>query len=317
MPELISTRQAFGEELYELMRERADVMALTADLGESLRMLRIREEMPERFLDVGVAEANMAGVAAGLALGGLVPFAGTFGVFMTRAFDHIRVQVCQNNLHVVLVGSHGGASNALDGGSAHALEDLAYMRTLPNMTVVYPADAEEMRAAVRAVAELEGPVYLRLYREATPLLRSITGFGGQAVPFAVGMARIVREGGDVTIAATGPHVAIALQAAEQLAADGVAAEVINVHTLQPLDTRALVVSAQKTRRVVTVEDHNVNGGLGSAVAECLSEQCPTPLRRLGVRQFGESGKYGELMAKLGIDANGVYRAAKEMAVSSE
>lgn len=306
MTELVATRQAFGEALYELMRERGDVVALTADLGESLRMLKIRDDMPERFFDTGVAEANMAGVAAGLALGGLVPFAGTFGVFMTRAFDHIRVQVCQNNLHVVLVGSHGGVSNAQDGGSAHALEDLAYMRALPNMTVVYPADAQEMRRAVRAVADHSGPVYLRLYREPTDV------FTAAEAPFEIGRAYVVRGGRDVTIAATGPQVAFALEAAEKLAVEGVSAEVINVHTLQPLDAGTLAASAQKTRRVVTVEDHNINGGLGSAVAEVLSERCPTPLRRLGVHQFGESGKYYELIAKLGIDAEGIYRAARKL-----
>lgn len=322
-PKLIATRQAFGETLLELMREREDVVTLTADLGESLRLLKIREEMPERFIDAGVAEANMAGVAAGLALGGYTPFAGTFGVFMTRAFDHIRVQVCQNNLHVVLVGSHGGVSNALDGGSAHALEDLAYMRALPNMTIVYPADAEEMRAAVRAVADITGPVYLRLYREPTPLIRSYrssplrSGLGGHVEgqsAFAVGRANVVREGRDVAIAACGPQVAFALEAAEKLAAERVAAEVINVSTLQPLDAETLVASARKTGRVVTVEDHSINGGLGSAVAEVLSERCPTPIRRLGVRQFGESGKYDELIAKLGIDAEGIYRAVTELVV---
>lgn len=312
MADLIATRQAFGEALYELMREREDVIALTADLGESLRMLKIREEMPDRFIDTGVAEANMAGVAAGLALGGLLPFAGTFGVFMTRAFDHIRVQVCQNNLHVVLVGSHGGVSNALDGASAHALEDLAYMRTMPNMTVVYPADANEMRLAVRALAAADGPAYLRLYREPTPSLPAPKAGAGQASPFQIGKAYVVREGKDVTIVATGPQVAFALQAAEKLQEDEISAEVINVHTLQPLDAKTLTASARNTGRVVTVEDHSINGGLGSAVAECLSELWPTPLRRLGVRQFGESGAYNELIAKLGIDSHGIYRAAKEM-----
>ena len=305
--ELVATRQAFGEGLYELMKSNEQVVALTADLGESLRMLDIRKDMPERFFDVGVAEANMAGIAAGLSLGGLVPVAGTFGVFLTRAFDHIRLQVCQNNAHVVMVGSHGGVSNALDGGSAHALEDLAYMRALPNMTVVYPADALEMKQALPAVVAHEGPVYLRLYREPTPVVT-------EGHSFELGKAYVVREGSGVTIVGTGPHVAYAMEAAEKLQADGVSAEVINVHTLQPIDFEIIAASAAKTGRVVTAEDHNINGGLGSAVAEVLGEHQPTPLKRVGVRQFGESGKYHELIAKLGIDSDGIVKAVQELLV---
>lgn len=306
----IATRQAFGESLYELMKSDDKIIALTADLGESLRMLKIRDEMPERFVDTGVAEANMAGVAAGLALAGYVPFAGTFGVFLTRAFDHIRVQVCQNNLHVVLVGSHGGVSNAMDGGSANALEDLAYMRALPNMTVVYPADANEMKAALKAVRDAGGPVYLRLYREATPQISAVLN-AGHVPPFELGKAQVLRPGKDISIMATGPQVVFALEAAEKLKAEGIDAEVLNLHTLQPIDDEAIAASAAKTKRVVTVEDHNVNGGLGSAVAEVLSERQPTPLRRIGVRQFGESGKYAELIGKLGIDSAGIYKTVKE------
>jgi transketolase len=304
--QLIATRQAFGEALYDLMKENEQVVALTADLGESLRMLKIRDEMPERFFDTGVAEANMAGMAAGLALGGYVPFAGTFAVFMTRAFDHIRMQVCQNNLHAVLVGSHGGVSNALDGGSAHALEDIAYLRALPNMTIIYPSDANEMREAVRAAAEASGPVYLRLYREATPVFTEV---GAQ---FEIGKARVVREGKDVSIVATGPQAAFALQAAETLTDEGIAAEVVAVHTIAPLDGETIVASAAKTGHVVTAEDHSVNGGLGSAVAEVLSERQPARLVRVAVRQFGESGKYDELTAKLNIDAAGIAEAARRL-----
>lgn len=304
--ELIATRQAFGEELHALMKENEKVVALTADLGESLRMLGIRDEMPDRFFDTGVAEANMAGVAAGLALQGYVPFAGTFAVFLTRAFDHIRLQVCQNNVHAVMVGSHGGVSNALDGGSAHALEDIAYMRSLPNMTVVFPIDANQMRHAVRAVADIGGPVYLRLYREATPV---VTKPGDV---FEIGKAQVLQEGSDVTIIGTGPQATFALAAAEQLQADAqISAEVVAVHTIQPIDTDTIVASAKKTGRVITVEDHNINGGLGSAVAEVLSEHYPTPLRRIGVTQFGESGAYNELIAKLGIDAAGIVKTTQE------
>ncbi|MEK7556405.1 MAG: transketolase C-terminal domain-containing protein, partial [Patescibacteria group bacterium] len=214
MKELVATRQAFGDGLYEIMEKNEKVVALTADLGESLRMLKIREEMPERFIDTGVAEANMAGVSAGLALAGYIPVAGTFGIFMTRAFDHIRMQICQNNVHAVMVGSHGGVSNALDGGSAHALEDLAYMRALPNMTVIFPADANEMKQALKAVVAAKGPVYLRLYREPTSL------FTKPQEKFAIGKAKVVRPGKDVTIIGTGPQVAFALEAAEKLKGGG-------------------------------------------------------------------------------------------------
>jgi len=269
-----------------------------------LRMLDIRDEMPDRFLDTGVAEANMAGVSAGLALGGFVPVAGTFGIFLTRAFDHIRLQICQNDMHAVMVGSHGGVSNALDGGSAHALEDIAYMRALPNMTVLFPVDANQMQKAVPAAIGSSGPVYLRLYREPTPV---ITKKGDK---FEIGKAVVHRKGADVSIIATGPQVACALEAAEKLVGEKIQAEVVGVHTIKPIDEQAIVATAKKTKRVITVEDHNINGGLGSAVAEVLGERMPTKMRRIGVRQFGESGKYDELIAKLGIDVDGIIKAAQ-------
>lgn len=304
--ELIATRQTFGEELTALMKKQENIVALTADLGESLRMLDIREHMPDRFLDVGVAEANMAGVSAGLALVGYIPVAGTFGIFLTRAFDHIRLQICQNNLHAIMVGSHGGVSNALDGGSAHALEDLAYMRALPNMTVLFPGDAHQMRKAVRAVIAADSPMYLRLYREPTPV------FTTEQDTFEIGKAIVHREGSDVSIVATGPHVAFALEAAEALGMKGVSAEIVGVHTIWPLDKDTIATSAMKTGKVVTVEDHSINGGLGSAVAEALAETAPSPMRRVGVRQFGESGNYYDLIAKLGIDSAGIVKAVQEL-----
>lgn len=301
---LVSTRQAFGEALHDLMKENEKLVAVTADVGESIRMLPIRDEMPERYFDTGVAESNMVGLAAGLALGGLIPFAGTFAVFMTRAFDHIRVQVCQNNLHVILVGSHGGVSNALDGGSAHALEDIAYFRTLPNMTVLFPTNANQTKQAVRAAAEADGPIYLRLYREPTPSLLTSNE------SFIIGKAEVVHEGSEVTIVVTGPQVADAMMAAKRLANEGILAEVVSVPTIKPLDIDTIVASAEKTGAVVTVEDHSVNGGLGSAVAEALGEQQPTRLVRLGSRQFGESGQYAELIQFMGIDQVGIIRAVK-------
>lgn len=304
--ELLSTRQAFGEELFELMKRDERVFALTADLGESLKMLKIQEEFPQRFLDTGVAEANMAGVAAGLALGGFIPVAGTFAVFLTRAFDHIRLQVCQNNLHVIFVGSHGGVSNAADGGSAHALEDIAYMRTLPNMTIVNPVDYFDTKKALVALTNISGPAYLRLYREPTPI---ITKEGDK---FILGKARILRNGSHITLIATGPQAASALEAAKILEEKNVEAEVIAVHTIKPLDAEAITNSAVKTKKVITIEDHSINGGLGSAVAEVLAENGLGKMYRMGLRQFGESGNYAELTRKVGIDTESIVVEALKM-----
>lgn len=306
MPPLIALRDAFGEALLALGKENPKVVALTADLADSLRMVKFGEAFPDRFLEVGVAEEDLVGVAAGFALGGFIPFAGSFGCFLTRAFDHLRVSVCQNNLHVVLVGSHGGVSNAADGASAHALEDLAMMRALPNMTILVPADAHEMRQAVRAAAARAGPVYLRLYREPTPV------FTEARRPFRIGAALVERKGKDVTVIGCGPQVATALQVAEALNRK-ISVEVINCGTLQPIDRETILTSARATGRVVTIEDHNVNGGLGSAVAEVLSEAgLGVPLRRVGLRSFGESGSYAALTEKLGIDAAGLARAVTEL-----
>lgn len=302
----MATRQAFGETLLEVMKINKKVVALTADLGESLRMLKVQEEMPDRFFDTGVAEANMVGIAAGLALGGYVPVAGTFAVFITRAFDHIRMQICQNNLHAVLVGSHGGVSNALDGGSANALEDIAYMRALSNMSIIYPVDANQTRQALQAAVAADGPIYLRLYREATPV------FTAASDDFSIGQAYVYRTGSDVTIIAAGPSTAAALAASEQLQKENIEAEVIGVPTIKPLDEKTILKSARKTTRIVTVEDHNINGGLGSAVAELLGEKAPTLMKRVAVNQWGESGRYNELIAKLGIDANGIVKAVNNI-----
>lgn len=304
--ELLSTRQAFGEALYEIMKNDERVFALTADLGESLKMGKIMEEFPERFIDTGVAEANMAGVVAGLALGGFIPVAGSFAVFLTRAFDHIRLQICQNNLHVIIVGSHGGVSNAPDGGSAHALEDIAYMRALPNMTIINPIDYNETKKALAAIISYSGPVYFRLYREPTANVTAVDK------EFVIGKANVLKEGKDVSIVASGPQVAEAIVAAESLAKENINAEVIVVPTIKPLDEETILISARKTGRVITVEDHSVNGGLGSAVAEVLAENNVGKLRRLGLRQFGESGSYQDLIKKVGIDAGAIIKAVKEI-----
>jgi len=303
--ELLSTRQAFGETLYEIMKKDKRVFALTADLAESLKILKVKESFPERFIDTGVAEANMVGVSAGLAIAGHIPVASTFAVFMTRAYDHIRLQVCQNNLHVILVGSHGGVSNAPDGGSAHALEDIAYMRALPNMTIINPTDYNETRQALLAVIDYPGPVYLRLYREPTAQITK------REDKFIIGKAKIIKKGKDVTVVASGPQTAEALMVAKSLRGQ-IEVEVISVPTIKPLDEKTILKSARKTGRVITVEDHSINGGLGSAVAEVLAENNVATLRRLGLRQFGESGSYQELIKKVGIDAGAIAHAIHDL-----
>lgn len=311
MAELVSLRDAFGDALLDLGRRDPRVVALTADLAESLRMTKFAEAFPERFFEVGVAEENLVGVAAGFALGGYLPFAGSFGCFLSRAYDHVRVSVCQNHLPVILVGSHGGVSNAADGASAHALEDLALMRALPNMTVVVPADANEMRNAVFAFAGFS-PVYLRLYREPTPVFTPVHR------PFDIGRVRVERAGTDVTVVSCGPQVATALAAAEALK-ERVSVEVFNCATLKPIrNSEVLVESAARTKRILTVEDHSVDGGLGSVVAEILAEAgVGARLVRLGHRKFGESGSYADLLKARGLDAEGVARAIRKIAETQE
>ncbi len=299
-----ATREAFGEALAAVMEKNRKVVALTADLGESLRMLKIREKFGERFVDVGVAEANMTGIAAGLAIRGYKPVAGAFASFLPRAFDHIRVQICQNNLNVVVVGSHGGVSNAADGATAQALEDIAFMRALPNMTVVFPADYNEMKSALPKVVEHEGPVYLRLYREPTGIVTD------EEDPFEFGKVRELRQGSDVTIISTGPSIMEALLAADLLKKKNLSCDVLSVSTLSSLSADKIISSAKKTGRVITLEDHNINGGLGSLVAEILCENCPASLKRLGATSFGESGDYTALTAKMGISAENVVSAAR-------
>jgi transketolase len=287
------------------MKKDKRVFSLTADLAESLKILKVKESFPERFIDTGVAEANMAGVAAGLAIAGYIPVAGTFAVFMTRAFDHIRLQICQNNLHVILVGSHGGVSNAADGGSAHALEDFAFLRALPNMTIINPTDYNETRQAFLAAIDYPGPVYLRLYREPTAQITE------SAEKFIIGKARIIRKGKDITVVASGPQTAEALVVADRMS-DKIDVEVISVPTIKPLDKKTILKSAKKTGRVITVEDHSINGGLGSAVAEILAENKVGKLLRLGLRQFGESGEYSALIKKVGIDSGAIIKAIRQL-----
>ncbi len=299
-----SMRDAFGEAILELGEKNDRVWALTADLESSLRMSGFATRFPERFLNVGVAEANLIEVAAGLALEGMIPFGASFGVFLPgRCFDQIRMAVCQNCANVKLVGGHAGLSNAGDGASAQSIEDIALMRVLPEMRVICPADGYEVRKAVAAVAEEEGPFYLRISREEVGLVIR------KEDEFVIGRAGVLRKGKKVTIVACGAMVEVALLAAEKI--DG---EVINLSTIKPLDKETLLASVKKTGRVITIEEHSVIGGMGSAVAEFLGEEYPVPMKILGIKdRFGQSARdWRQLLEKYDLTAENIIESFKEL-----
>lgn len=353
-------RDGYGEALVELGKTNPDVIVLSGDVTESTRSLEFAKQFPDRFIEVGVAEQNMAGIAAGMALEGFIPFMSGYAVFSPgRNWDQVRVSICYSNLDVKIAGCHAGVSVGPDGASHQALEDIAIARVLPHMTVLVPADAVQAKQATIAAASWPGPVYIRLAREKTPV------FIDRDLRFEIGKAQILREGSDVTIAACGPMVYKALEAAEVLSRGSTdvvlsrvarhtldsgsrqgssslsdrpisksvsniyrgltgdqfprkktpvlpgifSAEVINVHTIKPLDVEALVKSVKKTGRLVTVEDHQIIGGLGGAIAEALAEEHPVPMVRVGMQDtFGESGDPEELLAKYGMDANAIINA---------
>src|SRR3990170_364177 len=294
-----ATREAFGEALLELAPSHPKVVVINADLGKSTMTIHFAQKYPERSFNVGVAEANMLGIGAGLALSGYVPFIATFSTFVIGRFETLRMSVAYNRANVKIVGTHAGIGIGEDGYSQMALEDLACARALPGLAVIQPVDEIETRQAVVFAAEHEGPVYLRLTRQK---VRTILP---PEYRFQFGKVVCLRAGRDVTIAGTGGGGANCLDAAELLKAEGIEAEVLNVHTIAPLDEEGLLASAGKTGRVVTVEDHSIRGGLGGAVAELLSEVLPTPVKRLGVEGFGESGDPKALYAKHGLDPLGI------------
>ncbi|ACX51621.1 Transketolase central region [Ammonifex degensii KC4] len=308
MAEKIATRDAYGKALVELGEEWPEVVVLDADLAKSTKTILFKKRFPERFFDFGVAEQNMFGVAAGLAAAGKIPFCSTFAVFAAgRAFDQIRQSIAYPRLNVKIGASHAGITVGEDGASHQAIEDLALMRALPGMTVFVPADAVETYGAVRAALEIDGPVYIRLGRAPVPVIH------GPDFVFRPGEAVCLREGKDATIIATGIMVAQALEAAQALAAEGIEVRVLDMHTLKPLDAAAVVRAALETGAVVTAEEHNIIGGLGSAVAEVLGEECPVPLKRVGIRDvFGESGKPEELLKKYGLTPAHLVEAVKEV-----
>lgn len=301
-------REGFGEGVIEAARRSSKVWALSADLTSSNKLEAFRERYPERFVEVGVAEQNLIGLAAGLARVGKIPFAASFAVFSPgRSWDQLRVSVCYSNANVKLYGGHAGISVGEDGATHQALEDIAITRALPNMTVIVPADAAQMKAATLAAAKHKGPIYLRGGR---PKLPQITDTHKE---FTIGKADVLRRGSDVTIIACGLMVAEALDAAERLAREGVCAEVINMHTIKPLDVQSLLRSARKTGRVVTAEEHQIIGGLGSAVSEALGERCPVPIVRVGVKdRFGESGEWRALLKKYGLTSAEIVKGVKRL-----
>ena len=303
-----ATREAFGETLVELAQAGLDVVAVDADLAGSTTTKKLGAYDPARLVDVGIAESDMIGVAAGLSLTGRIPFTGSFAVFGTgRCYDQIRNTVCYGKLNVKVCPTHAGLSVGPDGGSHQMLEDIALMNALPNMRVLVPADYESARAAIRLSAAIEGPVYVRMGRAKVPQVYE-SGF-----EMVLGGSRVLREGTDVTLIACGIEVDQALKAAEKLAEQGVSAEVIDAYSVKPLDEKNVLASAAKTGRVVTCEEHSVNGGLGSIVASVLARKNPCPMRSVGTQDvFGTSGELAELLVKYGCDDNAIVAAAKEL-----
>ncbi|MBR1860659.1 MAG: transketolase family protein [Lachnospiraceae bacterium] len=303
----IATRESYGNALKELAEEFPNLVVLDADLAAATKTGIFKKAYPDRHIDCGIAECNMMGVAAGLSLTGKIPFCSSFAMFAAgRAFEQVRNSIGYPHLNVKIGATHAGITVGEDGASHQCNEDIALMRTIPGMVVMCPADDVEAKAAVRAALEHEGPVYIRFGRAAVPVINDRPDY-----KFEIGKGTVVREGKDVTIVATGICVDSALGAAEKLAADGISAEVINICTIKPLDVDIIVNSAKKTGKVVTVEEHSVIGGLGSAVCDALSENLPTPVKKIGMQDvFGESGSAGELIKKYGIDADGVYASVK-------
>lgn len=304
----IATREAYGKALAEFGAQYPNLVVLDADLANATKTNTFQKAFPERHIDCGIAECDMMGIAAGLSTVGKIPFASSFAMFAAgRAYEQVRNSIGYPHLNVKIGATHAGITVGEDGASHQCLEDIALMRVIPGMVVINPSDAVEARAAVQAAIEYVGPVYLRFGRAAVPVINDREDY-----KFEIGKGVLFREGTDVTIVATGICVSAALEAAEKLAEDGINAEVINIHTIKPLDEELIIKSAKKTGKVVTAEEHSIIGGLGGAVSEALSEKAPTPVCRIGMNDiFGESGSAGALVAKYGLDADGIYSKVKE------
>jgi len=303
----IATRESYGNALAECGKEYPNLVVLDADLAAATKTSIFKKAFPDRHIDCGIAECNMTVIGAGLSTLGKIPFVSTFAMFAAgRAFEQVRNSIGYPHLNVKIGATHAGITVGEDGASHQCNEDLALMRTIPGMVVMCPADDIEARAAVRAAIEYVGPVYIRFGRSAVPVINDNPDY-----KFEIGKGVLLREGTDVTIIANGICVSEALVAADKLAAEGISAEVINIHTIKPLDNDLVVASAKKTGKVVTVEEHSVIGGLGSAVCDILAEKAPTLVKKLGMQDvFGESGPANELVAKYGLDAAGIYRDVK-------
>ena len=304
----IATRDSYGNALVELGKEAENLVVLDADLAAATKTGTFKKVYPERHIDCGIAECNMVGIAAGLAATGKIPFVSSFAMFAAgRAFEQVRNSVGYPKLNVKIGATHAGISVGEDGASHQCNEDIALMRTIPGMVVINPSDDVEAKAAVRAAVEHDGPVYLRFGRLATPVINDRPDY-----KFELGKGVVLREGKDVTIIATGLCVAESLAAADMLAKDGIDAKVINIHTIKPLDEELVIAAAKETGKVVTVEEHSVIGGLGSAVCDCLSENLPTKVLKIGMNDmFGESGAAVKLIHKYGLDAEGICAKVKD------
>ena len=304
----VPTRNGYGEGLVELGKKNPQVVVLCADISDSTRSGMFRDVFPERFIQTGIAEQNMTGLAVGLALSGKIPFVSTYAVFCPGVnWSQIRVLVGQNNANVKLTGAHAGVSVGPDGMSHQALEDIAIMRCLPGMVVLAPCDAVETKKATLAAAKYKGPIYLRFAREATPV------FTTSKTPFKIGKAEVFRDGKDVTIIACGPLVYNSLVAAEKLSKQEIDVEVINNHTIKPMDEKTIIKAAQETKAIVTVEEHQVMGGMGSAVAEVLSKNNAVPIEMVGVQdRWGESGEPDELIEHFGLGTDSIIKAVKKV-----
>ena len=301
------TRSGFGDGIVEAARKNPNIVALTADLAGSLKLNQFMKEFPERFIQCGIAEANMMGIAAGLTIGGKIPYTTTFANFSTgRVYDQIRQSIAYSEKNVKICASHAGLTLGEDGATHQILEDIGMMKMLPGMTVIVPCDYQQTKQATMAIAEYQGPVYLRFGRPVWPI------FTKADEPFVIGKAQILSEGKDVTLFACGHLVWNAVQAGIALEEKGYSVEVINIHTIKPLDTEAVVRSLQKTRCAVTCEEHNILGGLGDSIAQVAARNCPTPIEYVGVKDsFGESGKPAELLKKYGLDVPDIIAAAEK------
>lgn len=308
MSKKIATREAYGKALAALANTNENVVVLDADLSKSTKTADFKAVAPEKFFNMGIAEGNMMGVAAGLSTCGKVPFVSTFAMFAAgRAFEQIRNSICYPKLNVKVCATHAGLTVGEDGASHQAIEDISLMRSVPNMVVINPADDIETEAAIKAVAEMEGPCYVRLGRMAVSRVNDEANYN-----FVIGKGITLAEGNDVAIIATGIMVEAALEAKEELAKEGINARVINIHTIKPIDEELIIKAAKETGVIVTAEEHSVIGGLGSAVAEVVSENCPVPVLRVGVKDtFGESGKPNELLEKYGLTSKDIVNKVKK------